>query len=479
MEMRPVQARQLIVATISQRVVLRRERPREADVALPLILEFQKPSTAVLNAPVPRSARGIIWIILSLVLTLIALSGLIPVDQVVTSKGIVVAQSPTIVVQPLDTAIVRSIDVREGQRVGAGQLLARLDPTIAASDLAALVAQVSAFEAESARLKAESKDAAFNYTGDDPAWLMQAAIHGHRIAEFSSKMNSFRHSADELTSEISRAASDAAAYNDRLSFAQAIEDMRRYLAGLQVASKLQLLTAQDSRTEMARALADAQHSGVAAKRKLDGVQADRDTFAQGWHADAAQKLSDVSQKLSDAREALEKAKLHRKLVELHSDRDAIVQSIAKVSVGSVMQTGQQFITLIPADARLDVEANIFGRDIGFVRTGDKVAVKFDTFPFSQYGMADGTVKVVSPSSFTTQDDVRNPTAALPVEPQESQPYYRTRINIDKVSLHNVPEDFRVTPGMPVTADIKVGKRTVLTYLLGKIVPIAREGMREP
>jgi HlyD family secretion protein len=255
--------------------------------------------------------------------------------------------------------------------------------------------------------------------------------------------------------------------------------MRRYLAGLQVATKLQLLTAQDSRTEMARALADAQHSGEAAKRKLDGVQADRDTFAQGWHADAAQKLSDVSQKLSDAREALEKAKLHRKLVELHSDRDAIVQSIAKVSVGSVMQTGQQFITLIPADARLDVEANIFGKDIGFVRTDDKVAVKFDTFPFSQYGMADGTVKVVSPSSFNVQDDVRNPTAALPVQSQDNQPYYRARISIDKVSLHNVPEDFRVTPGMPVTADIKVGKRTVLTYLLGKIVPIAREGMREP
>lgn len=477
--MKPVQARQLIVATISQQLILRRGAPREADVALPLMLEFQRPSTAVLNAPVPRSARGIVWIILSMVLTLIALSGLIAVDQVVTSKGIIVAQSPTIVVQPLDTAIIRSIDVREGQRVGAGQLLARLDPTIAASDLAALVAQVSAFEAESARLRAETKDTAFDYTGDDPAWLLQAAIHGHRMAEFTSKMDSFRHSADELTAEITRAESDAAAYNDRLSFAQEIENMRRYLAGLQVGSKLQLLTAQDSRTEMARALADAQNSEVAGRRKLAGVQADRDTFMQGWHADAAQRLSDTSQKLSDAREALNKAKLHRKLVELHSDRDAIVQSIAKVSVGSVMQTGQQFITLIPADAPLDVEANIFGKDIGFVRTGDKVAVKFDTFPFSQYGMADGTVKTVSPSSFTSQDDMRNPTAALPVEQQDNQPFYRARINIDKVSLHNVPEDFRVTPGMPVTADIKVGKRTVLTYLLGKIVPIAREGMREP
>lgn len=452
---------------------------RNADVALPLILEFQKPSTAVVNAPVPRSARGIIWIILSLVLTLVALSGIIPVDQVVTSRGIVVAQSPTIVVQPLDTAIVRSIDVREGQRVRAGQLLARLDPTIAASDLAALVAQVSAFEAESARLKAESTDAPFNYAGDDPTWLLQAAIHAHRLAEFNSKMDGFRHSVDGLTSEISRAESDAAAYRDRLSFAQTIEDMRRHLAGMQIGSKLQLLTAQDSRTEMARALADAQQSEVSAKRKLAGVEADRDAFLQGWHADAAQKLSDESQKLSDAREALKKAKLHRNLVELHSDRDAVVQSIAKVSVGSVMQTGQQFITLIPADAPLDVEANIFGKDIGFVHADEKVAVKFDTFPFSQYGMADGTVRVISPSSFTPQDDMRNPTTALPVDPQQNQPFYRARISIDKVDLHNVPQDFRVTPGMPVTADIKVGKRTVLTYLLGKIVPIAREGMREP
>lgn len=475
-----MQARRDIAATVSRPVALKRDGAPKADVVLPLILEFQKPSTAVVNAPVPRSATGIIWIIVSLVLTLIALCGLIPVDQVVTARGIVVAQSPTIVLQPLDTSIIRSIDVREGERVREGQLLARLDPTIAASDLAALVSQVSAFEAESARLKAESTDTLFNYTGDDPAWLLQEAIHGHRIAEFNSKMDSFRHSADELTSEISRAEADAAAYSDRLSFAQSIEDMRRYLAGLQVASKLQLLMAQDSRTEMARALADAQQSEVSAKRKFSGVQADRDTFMQGWHADAAQKLSEVGQKLSDAREALKKAQLHRKLVELLSDCDAIVQSIAKVSVGSIMQTGQQFITLIPADAPLDVEANIFGKEIGFVHKGDTVAVKFDTFPFSQYGMADGTVKVISPSSFTSQDDMRNPTAALPVDSQQqSQPFYRARISIDKVALHNVPEDFRVTPGMPVAADIKVGKRTVLTYLLGKIVPIAREGMREP
>jgi HlyD family secretion protein len=59
------------------------------------------------------------------------------------------------------------------------------------------------------------------------------------------------------------------------------------------------------------------------------------------------------------------------------------------------------------------------------------------------------------------------------------PFYRTRITIDRVALHDVPVGFRVIPGMPVTADIKVGKRTVLQYLLGLVLPVAQEGMREP
>ncbi len=167
------------------------------------------------------------------------------------------------------------------------------------------------------------------------------------------------------------------------------------------------------------------------------------------------------------------------MVELRSERDAIVQSVAKVSVGSVLQSGQQFITLVPADAPLEVEANIFGRENGFVHVGDPVAIKFDTFPYSQYGMARGTVRIVSPDAFTAQDEARNPTSALPVLPTNVEPFYRARIAIDRLALRNVPVGFRVSPGMPVTADIKVGKRTVLKYLLGSFMPVAKEGMREP
>src|ERR1700675_4055218 len=142
-----------------------RRRYEPDDPTLPAILEFQWPSTAIVNAPIPRSARGISWIVTSLVVAMIAVMGMSPVDQVVTAHGIAVSKAPTILVQPLETAIVRSIEVREGQQVRAGEILAKLDPTFAAADLGALTAQVSSLEAEVSRLQAEGENKLFQYTG--------------------------------------------------------------------------------------------------------------------------------------------------------------------------------------------------------------------------------------------------------------------------------------------------------------------------
>jgi HlyD family secretion protein len=458
--------------------VARRRRSDADDPTLPAILEFQWPSTAVVNAPVPRSARGIVWVITSMVLALIIIMGMIPVDQVVTARGIVVSQTPTVLVQPLETAIVRSIDVREGQHVRAGELLARLDPTFAAADEAALAAQVAGFDAELARLQAEADSKDFSYTGPDANWALQAAIYGHRKAQFDARVDNYAQRMDEFSALIERSRSDAEAYRQRLGVAQTVEQMRKQLEAVAAGSKLNTLLAIDSRVEMERALNSAEQTGKGAERDRLALAAERDAFVRGWQAEVSQKLSEVSGKASDARELLNKAKLRKQLVELRSDMDAVVLSVAKVSVGSVMQSGQQFITLVADNADLEIEANISGRDNGFVHVQDPVAIKFDTFAFSQYGMAEGRVRIVSPDSFTAQSEARNPTSAAPVA-GFSEPFYRSRISIDRMALHDVPTGFRTMPGMPVTADIKVGKRTVLGYLLGLVLPVAREGMREP
>jgi HlyD family secretion protein len=240
--------------TSTKALTLVRRRPAP-DPTLPAILEFQWPSTAIANAPVPRSARGVVWVITSMVVVLIAILGLIPVDRVVTVRGIVVSKARTIVVQPLETAIVRAIEVREGQQVRAGEVLARLDPTFAAADLGALRAAVASLGAEVSRLEAEAGNKRFDDAGGDPERSLQAAIDAHRRAEYEAKVEGYARKADELAAAISRAQSDAAGYRDRVGLAQTVEKMREELQSMQVGSKLNTLAAMDTRTEMARALA--------------------------------------------------------------------------------------------------------------------------------------------------------------------------------------------------------------------------------
>lgn len=94
---------------------------------LPVVLEFLSPSAALAETPIPRAARGLIWVIGSMFAAWLAALGLIQIDRVVTAPGRVVSKASIIVVQPLDTAIVRSIEVHEGQQVRSGDLLAQLD----------------------------------------------------------------------------------------------------------------------------------------------------------------------------------------------------------------------------------------------------------------------------------------------------------------------------------------------------------------
>ncbi len=454
-----------------------------ADPTLPVILEFQSPSTAIINTPTPREAQHISWMICTMVICCIAAAFFIEVDRVVTAPGLVVAQQATLVIQPLELSIIRSIEVREGEAVHAGQVLARLDPTFAAADLGALAAQVSGLQAQVSRLQAELDNRPFAYSGLDPNLALQAAIFAQRQSEFNFKLENYQQKMDSLSASMQRAKSDASSYRDRLAYARTVEQMRKELEHLNVGSKINTLAAMDTRAEIQRNAEAAHQTVIGSQRDLAALTAERDGYVQSWHADVAEKLSEATGKLSDARESLNKAQLRRQLVELRADRDATVLSVGKMSIGSVVNAGQQLIALVPTDAPLEVETNIAGSESGYVYPGDPVAIKFDTFPYTQYGMAHGVVRTISPDSFTQQDEQRNPTGATPLPGAGATGgagvWYRTRITLDRVDLHGVPQGFRLIPGMAVTTDILVGKRSIMKYLLGRFAPVAQEGMREP
>jgi len=455
-------------------------REDRLDPTLPIILEYQSPSNAIINMPMPRIARGFTLTFSSMIAVLFIVSAVIKVDRVVTAAGVVVARAPTIVVQPLETAIVRSIDVSPGDVVHAGQILAHLDPTFATADMGTLVAQVSTLQAQVSRMQAEVENRPFTYSGLDPNMALQAAIYGQRQGEFMFKMENYQQKADSLSATIARARADITSFGERLAYAKSLESMRKELEHLNVGSKINTLSAMDTRAQMQGSLEGAQQQAAGSQRDLAALIAERNGFVQNWHAEIADKLTDALSKLSDARESLNKAQLRRQLVELRAERDGTVMTVGKVSVGSVLNAGQQFITLVPTDAPLEIEANIAGTDDGHVHVGDAVDIKFDTFPYTQYGLAHGVVRIVSPDSFSAQEEQRNPTGAVAVPTNNTTGvWFRARITLDQINLHNTPANFHMIPGMPVQADIRVGQQTVLRYMLGKTIPLATEGMREP
>jgi hemolysin D len=446
---------------------------------MPAILEFQSPSSAVLAAPVPRGARNTAWIVSSMFVACIVVMGLIPIDQVVTMQGKVVPALPPQVVQPLDTAIVRSINVTVGDKVHAGQLLARLE--VAPSnpiDLAATRASVANYAAQYARLEAEANNKPFAYKGEDTYMLQQLATYQQRQAQYQFQLENYKQQIDGLVALIARSESDAAGYRDRLAVAQSLESMRKELERLNVGSRVDTLAAMDNRVEMARNLANALQTADNARANLAATVAQRDAYVQQWHADVNDQLAQVTGQLSDAQGQLRIAELHHKLVELRADHDATILTVAPVSVGSVMQSGQPFFTLMPTDAPLNVQGIIATSEGGFAQVGDPATIKFDTFQYAYYGVAYGTVTSIGANSFYGTDQLATQASPVPI-PTTGQAYYGAKINIDRVALRNVSPDFQITPGMTVEADIKVGKRTVLSYFLMKIMGGLGSAMQEP
>lgn len=445
------------------------------------VLEFHSPSAGMANVAPLRGAQGMVWVVGALVVTCFTVAWLIPVDRVVTASGKVISVAPTEVVQPLETSIVRSIEVQEGQVVHKGDVLAQLDPTDTTANVGASTQQSGSYRAEVERLTAEAAGRPYQPTVSDQATQVQAAIFAQRSSEHNFRLQNLQQKIEGFQALVQRDEQDAEFYKQRLAIASNVAGMRAELQRDAVGSKLNTLQAQDAQVEATRSLGASLRSAQQDRAQLQGALAERDGYEQEWRSKVSQDLTEASRRLSASQEELAKAELRSRLVVLRAGQDGVVQTVAKVSVGSVLASGDQFFTLVPLNSPLEIEVNVPASESGYVHVGDKVSVKFQTFPSTRYGGANGTMRLISADSFSggEQQGQRRGSGAGQGQQEGGAVFYRGKVTIDAVTLHDTPKGFHIIPGMPVTADIEIGKRNVAEYLLGSILPVAHEGMREP
>jgi hemolysin D len=453
---------------------LSRDNPHIATVR-----QFQSETDAIREAPEPLALRMTVLLLVGLFVSLVGLTFVTRMDRVVSSTaGKVVPTQAVNVYQALDPSIIKSINVREGELVEPGQLLATLDPTFAAADVKQLNRQVASLEAQIARAEAELARKPLVYADtSDPDRIeyqnLQKALHDQMTLNYRSQIDSFDSKIKTTQATIAKYETDSARYGQREQIAKQIEDIRLELEAKGAGSLLNRLTTQDQRLEMLRFQQFGYNSLTEARETLSSTKSDREAFVQKWLTDISQELVKARGDLGSASAQLEKAQKKQDLVRLTAAERSVVLTVAKLSVGSVLKEGDTLFTLMPANAPLESEIHIAARDVAFVRPGDRCVSKIDAFNFAEHGTAEGAVRWISEGAFTTDDN------GQPLPGATAEAYYKARCTIDPAGLINVPDGFRLIPGMTLTGDVEVGTRSVAFYLLGGFIKGVREAMREP
>ena len=436
---------------------------------------FESETAAVFLRTAPGRQHVILYVLVGILVLSVGLCAVVKLDRVVTSVGRIVPTAGELYLSPFDTGIVKQINVKVGDIVKKGQSLATLDPTFTHADLVQLQQKLASDEAAVARFEAEMSGRKYKFSKAVPAQALQGGIWQKRQAEYQSDIADFDARIRATAALVSQYEADAKGYSQRLKTSQDVEKLYQPLLEKGYVSKLQVMQATDDRTEKGRLLDDARNQIASNQETLVSLKAQRQAYIEKWHSDTGTQLATVRDDLDVTRQNLEKAQKLSDLISLDSPADAVVLKIAQASSGSVTAGASQgapgqeaLFTLVPIDSVQEADVNVAAQDIGFIKVGDPVNLKLDAYRFMKHGTAKGVIKTISEGSFTTDDN------NTPVDP-----YFKVRVTVTDARLRHVPKGFRLIPGMTLTGDIMVGRRTILSYLVEGGLRTGSEAMREP
>jgi HlyD family type I secretion membrane fusion protein len=447
-------------------------RRARADKLSGPISAFESETQAVIQTTSPLSERAIVYVLVGMTILALFLMSVVKLDRVVSGSGRILPTQGSLFVQPLDRAIVTGIAAHAGDVVHKGQVLATLDPTFALADLRDMQQKKAAAEALVMRLQAESQGRDYVVDPSSPQSILQGAIWQQRQAEYRQTLADMEARVRSGSSAVQKDIEDQHNYQQRLAIASQAEDAQQKLIAQGFGRKLSLLSATDNRVEMQRMVTESQQSAAQAQHDVASLSAARDAFISKWRGDIATQLVTAQDSLSAINQSLAKASRVSDLSKLVAPADAVVLKIGKANIGSVIDpstdNSEPLFTLTPLGGPLEAEIHIDAKDIGFIRAGDKVRLKFDAYQFTNHGTAVGVIKTISDGSFTTNDDG-----------QVVRPFYKARVAITQLHLRNVPNNFQLTPGLTLTAETLIGRRTIMQYIFGGALRTGSEAMREP
>lgn len=458
------------------------ERQRSARKAplSPLEQEFLPHLLEIQETPPSPAHRKVMWSIIGLVAVLITWSCIGQIAVVATAPGKFIPDGRIKQIQPLEASTIKTIHVKEGQHVHAGDVLLELDPAISGAALQANSDKYAYNRLEQARLAAELTHAAPDYRNADPAWVaLQESTRAAREAAYTAKRAQAQAQVEEKTHSLAAAQATLTKYRENTAISEERESSARPLVDSGTISRVDYLQLKQELTTNRNDLA-AQIKTVDEQRAaLQEAQKHLAEVEHDHQADVYGQLSDKVANEPALKADMEKSRELYALKWLKAPVDGWVQKINVTTVGGVVNPAQTLMTIVPDSTPLVVEAMLSNDDIGYVKVGQPVELKVDTFPFQKYGTLKGTLVWVSPdaeekSSASVSDENgasgNQPEKAIQNVKSVKDGYvYKVRIQAKPAEFIVDGKPAQLQAGMTVQADIATDRRRVIEFLLSPVV----------
>ena len=416
-----------------------------------------------------QAAQYLLYAIAGLVVFALVWASTAKLDRVTRGQGRVVTSNQLQEVQYLEGGIVQEILVSAGERVAAGQLLVKLDPTQMNVEFVQGREGFNTLAARIARLEAEADLAPLIFPAELIAGAPQAvsnerALYDARYAELEAALQIERNKLDQRGRTLEDAAVALKTAREAYTLADQEHRMVRQLVDKGIEPQVELLRA---RQREATARGEFQRAEIAVSRiELEMVEGEgeveriRKTFAVA----AVEELNKAKLEFENLKGELPALQDKVARTDVRAPVDGVVNRVLVSTIGGVVPPGDTIVEIVPSDDSLVIEAQIKRADIGFLSIGQKARVSLTAYDSSLYGSMDGVIETISPDAIQDEDS--------------REWYYNIKVRTEADALASRKGDLKILPGMAADVAILNGKRTVLAYIMKPLADVGDKALQD-
>lgn len=424
--------------------------------------EFRPLLVEIEERPINPLGRTLLWTIIALIVLASAWLYFAKIDVVVSARGKVIPDGEIKILQPIETGVISSILVKEGEMVKEGQTLMEIDPSVTETDLESKKATLALLEMEMRRLSALIEDKPFDiddgrYDATDAATQQLIYLTTKLSQEQSLQM--IEKQMQQVREQIGAAEIDI----ERLTklAENAREHEERLFKVIDIVARNEYESVRKERIDYDDQIRMKRHEVSQLEVKSKELSSQKQYTIQDYNNKLLDELTAKSKEATALKVEVRAIEFKKSKQRITAPVDGYIGKLMVHTIGGVVTPAEKLISVIPKDVPLVIKATVMNQDIGFIKDGMEAAIKIDTYNFQKYGLLRGIVKHISDDSI--DDEKLGPVFEVYIEPTEK-------------TLFVEGETVTLNSGMSVTAELKVGKRRIIEFFIYPMIRYLDEGL---